>query len=232
MTQSIVRLGVRWGVIASTIVLSILLALSAQAQRSGGRGGTEKPKGKKFEAQLGVYTSEMDGKKRPYSFCATDDLPGAKPLLVIVGPGVSDEIREDGKVGKRMTQVAGFAEIAHDMGLSCVVMRATGRGPGSLFQNYGEVDLFEAIEDVCSKFDIDRDRISIHGNSMGGAAVYYLVSHYPDMFSAGVPTAGYCDYRLWEKPGGSTFHMPEWEEPSWRARSAVFQLENFEQTPM
>ena len=161
----------------------------------------------------------MDGKKRPYSFCATDDLPGAKPLLVIVGPGVSDEIREDGKGGKRMTQVAGFAEIAHDMGLSCVVMRATGRGPGSLFQNYGEVDLFEAIEDVCSKFDIDRDRISIHGNSMGGAAVYYLVSHYPDMFSAGVPTAGYCDYRLWEKPGGSTFHMPEWEEPSCRARS-------------
>lgn len=67
---------------------------------------------------------------------------------------------------------------------------------------------------------------------MGGAATWYLVSHYPDLFAAGAPGAGYCDYRLWEKPGGLTFPMQPWEEPSWQARSAADLIDNFEHTPM
>ena len=83
---------------------------------------------------------------------------------------------------------------------------------------------------MASRYPIDRDRITITGASMGGAATWYLASHYPDLFAAAAPFCGYDDYRLWEKPGGLTFHMREWEEPSWRARSAAFLVENLEHT--
>jgi predicted peptidase len=83
---------------------------------------------------------------------------------------------------------------------------------------------------VKAHYAIDPDRISITGASMGGAATWYLASHYPDLFAAAAPFCGYCDYRLWKKPGGYTFHMQEWEEPSWRSRSAAFLTENLEHT--
>ena len=101
-----------------------------------------------------------------------------------------------------------------------------------VYQNYGELDVLEGIEDVIAKYPVDRDRISVTGFSMGGAATWYLTSHYPDLFAAGAPMAGYGDYRLWEKPGGFTYPMPPWEEPSWQARSAAFLVGNFEHTPL
>ena len=125
-----------------------------------------------------------------------------------------------------------IAGIAAQHGQSCVVLRPTGRGPGSVYQNYGEVDVLEAIEHVAAHYAIDRDRITITGSSMGGAATWYLISHYPDLFAGAAPFCGYCDYRLWEKPGGLTFHMHEWEEPSWRSRSAAFLVENLRHTPV
>ena len=40
---------------------------------------------------------------------------------------------------------------------------------------------------------------------MGAAATRYLITHYPDLFAAAAPFCGYCDYQLWEKPGGLYF---------------------------
>src|SRR4029079_8246321 len=48
----------------------------------------------------------------------------------------------------------------------------------------------------------------------------------------GAPFCGYADYRLWEKPGGLTFQMRPWEEPSWRARSAALLAENLADIPI
>ena len=101
-----------------------------------------------------------------------------------------------------------------------------------VFQNYGEVDLFEALECVARHYPIDRDRIAVYGSSMGGAAAFYLISHYPDVFAAGASYCGYCDYRLWEKPAGLVFDNRPWETRSWEARSAAFLIENFRHTPL
>ena len=116
--------------------------------------------------------------------------------------------------------------------MRCVALRPTGRGPGTVYQDYGAVDTFEAIDDVRSRHSIDGDAISVSGFSMGGAATWYLLSHYPDSFAAGAPFCGYADYRLWEKPGGGTFPMRPWEEESWVARSAAFLLANLDRTPI
>jgi len=171
------------------------------------------------------YVSKMDGQRRPYAVCVTGDIDTPKPVIVEVSPGGTNLEK-----GVKMTE--NIARLAAKYGQSCIAVRPTGRGPGSVNQNYGEVDTLEAIDDAISKFGGDRSRISITGGSMGGAATWYLISHNPDLFAAGAPFCGYSDYRLWEKPGGLTFHMHEWEEPSWMARSAVFLIENFQHTPM
>lgn len=177
------------------------------------------------KSQVEFYTSKMDGGERPYTICLNVSSNKPVPLIVEVSPNGTDLVKAAGKVEE-------IVRIASELEKECVVVRPTGRGPGSVNQNYGEVDTFEVITDVVEKFSIDPDRISITGSSMGGAATWYLVSHNPDFFSAGAPFCGYCDYRLWEKPGGLAIHMYEWEEPSWKARSAVFLPENFLPTPI
>ena len=171
------------------------------------------------------FRSRIDGRLQPCAVCATGAMDDPVPLILEVSPGASSATLQ--AAVELTEEIAGIAARA---GKRCVVLRPTGRGPGSLYQNYGEVDLFEAMEHVCSLYPIDRDRISITGSSMGGAATWYLVSHYPDVFSAAAPFCGYCDYRLWEKPGGLTFYMHPWEEPSWQARSAAMLVENLEHT--
>ena len=165
--------------------------------------------------QLQYFQSKVDGKLHPCAVCATDTSDEPKPLIVEVSPGAL------GNLPGAVELTEQIAEIAARHNQSCIVLRPTGRGSGSVYQNYGEIDLLEAIEHVAANYAIDRDRITITGSSMGGAATWYLISHYPDLFAGAAPFCGYCDYRLWEKPGGLTFHMHEWEIPSWCSRSAA-----------
>ncbi|MBL9215603.1 MAG: prolyl oligopeptidase family serine peptidase [Opitutaceae bacterium] len=173
------------------------------------------------------FRSAVDGREHPVALCATDDSPAPKPLIVELSPSAHRNLP------RAVSQAESLARIAARHGRSCVVLRPTGRGGGSVYQNYGEVDVCEAIEFAASLYAIDRERILLTGASMGGAACWYLVSHYPDRFAAAAPFCGYCDYRLWRKPGGGlAVPMQEWEEPSLRSRSAVFLLENFAHTPV
>jgi len=176
--------------------------------------------------QLQYFRSPVDGLLHPCAVCATDAGDEPMPLILDVSPGAIGNLPAAVALTE---QIAGFA-LKH--GMRCVALRPTGRGPGSVYQNYGEVDVLEAIEHACRNYTIDRKRITVTGASMGGAATWYLTSHYPDLFAGAATFCGYCDYRLWEKPGGLTFHMHVWEEPSWQARSAALLVENFRHTPM
>ena len=224
----------------NTLTCILLLGLTAtplSAQEKArstppGTGSTARPARRGLrspvaglEGKIEYYLSAMDGKRRPYAVCATGPSDAPRPMIVEVSPGGTN------LEGAKRT-VAFIAGTAAKHGLACVAVRPTGRGPGSVNQNYGEVDTLEAIDDAARKYHADPDRISVTGSSMGGAATWYLTSHNPDFFSAGAPFCGYCDYRLWEKPGGCTFHMHPWEEPSWKARSAVMLIENFQHTPL
>ena len=175
--------------------------------------------------QLLYFRSSIDGLLQPTAVCATGATDAPMPVILIVHPGGNNL---EGCV-QDAERIAAFAA-AH--GEPCVVIRPTGRGKGTVYQNYGEVDLFEALECVARHYPIDRDHISVHGSSMGGAATFYLLSHYPDVFASGVSFCGYCDYRLWEKPGGLTLNNQPWEVPSWEARSAALLIDNFRHTPM
>lgn len=46
------------------------------------------------------------------------------------------------------------------------------------------------IDYLIKKYNIDEDRISITGHSLGANGVYQMINAYPDLFSVGVPLAG------------------------------------------
>ena len=170
--------------------------------------------------QLLYYRSRLDDDLQPLPISVTDDGTDPKALVLFVVPGTIKDLE------KSVGRVADVAEVIAASGESAVVAMPCGRGPGSVFQGPGEVDLFEVVNFVCGIYAIDRDRISVTGTSMGGAGTWYLASHYPDVFSAAVPVCGYCDYRLWHKPGGTIMPTLPWEHPSWRARGAAFRPGN------
>ena len=96
----------------------------------------ENPKG-----ELVHYISKVDGEERPYAVCVVGPLDEPKPMIVEVSPGGH-------QLERGVTMAENIAAIAAEHGRSCIAVRATGRGPGSVYQNYGEVDALEAIADA------------------------------------------------------------------------------------
>ena len=56
-----------------------------------------------------------------------------------------------------------------------------------------EPELMEALEDVLRKHPIDRARIYLTGQSMGGVGTWGLIASHPERFAAGVPVCGLWD---------------------------------------
>jgi dienelactone hydrolase len=57
----------------------------------------------------------------------------------------------------------------------------------------GEIDLFEALEQVKRTYTVDENRLVIRGFSMGGASTWQFAVHYPGMWCAAAPGAGFAE---------------------------------------
>jgi len=57
----------------------------------------------------------------------------------------------------------------------------------------GEIDSLEALEHVKKHYSIDNYRIVARGFSMGGAACWQFATHYPSLFAAAAPGAGFSE---------------------------------------
>src|SRR5206468_7916703 len=54
----------------------------------------------------------------------------------------------------------------------------------------GEVDTFEALENVKKNYSIDDNRIAVRGFSMGGAACWQFATHFAGLWACAAPGAG------------------------------------------
>ncbi len=76
----------------------------------------------------------------------------------------------------------------------------------------GEIDLLEALADVKRRYPIDDDRVVIRGFSMGGAACWQFAVHYPGLFSAAAPGAGFAETREFLRVFQNETVNPTWYE--------------------
>jgi predicted peptidase len=86
--------------------------------------------------------------------------------------------------------------------------RVPGEAPPKAVAGLGQgahaaLDMLEAL---CKEFPIDRRRIYVTGNSMGGGGTWHVIAHRPDLFAAGVPCCG----SMTLEDGGASPNVPLW----------------------
>lgn len=69
-----------------------------------------------------------------------------------------------------------------------IIVAPHGRGQNS-YRDFGEVDIFEAMEEVKRRYRIDDERIYLTGHSMGGGGTFRLTTRYPHLWAAAAPMA-------------------------------------------
>lgn len=208
---------------ATSIILCSPVALFGQSEMST---DFEKAQLKPMQGQVVRYLSKLFGDRQPMAICTTDTSDRRKPLIVDLSPGTLTRLE---RAASRCEQMCRYAS---ELGEECVAIMPCGRGAGTVYQGYGDYDVYEAVAAVQNVLAIDPDRLYVTGASMGGASTFFHASHHPDFWAAAAPFCGYCDYKLWEKPGGTTFHRQPWEEHSWIARGAAYRPEIFRHLPI
>jgi hypothetical protein len=146
------------------------------------------------------YVSSIDGSVQPYGLVIPRRYDPARPMrldVVLHGstrPQGASELKfmnafDDGDADSQPVGDQPYIEL-HPLGRV-----------ENCFRWAGETDVFEAIEDVCRKYNIDRDRIVLRGMSMGASGTWHLGLKHPDRFVALGPYCGYVDtHRLSETP--------------------------------
>ena len=78
-----------------------------------------------------------------------------------------------------------------------VVAPTNRRRYGFDWQDWGEIDFFEVLEDMKKNLKIDTNKIYLTGHSMGGHGVWHIGLSHPDLFAAIAPSAGWISSPLY-----------------------------------
>jgi hypothetical protein len=159
------------------------------------------------------YKSKIDESIQPYGLVVP---PGATinssvpTRLDVWCHGRGEKLSEVAFIQQRMNSPGEFtprsAIVLHPYGRYCCANKLAG-----------EIDTFEAIEHIARDYAIDRDRIVMRGFSMGGAACWQFAVHYPDVWCAAAPGAGFSETPEFLKVFQKEEVKPTWfEQKLWR----------------
>ncbi len=174
------------------------------------------------------FISDLDGSVQPYGLEIADDYDFDNPRPVRC------DIWFHGR-GERTMEIHFLAQRSRLKGpyppTSGIVLHPYGRFSNA-FKFAGEVDTLESLEHVENNYQIDQDRISVRGFSMGGAACWQFAVHYPDRWFAANPGAGFSETPLFLKSfQGETLNPPWYEEKLWRMYDCDKWADNLLQLP-
>lgn len=152
------------------------------------------------------YRSKIDGSVQPYGLVIPKeyDFAGKKAhRLDFWWHGRGEELSEVNFIQNRQTSPGDFTPpetiVLHPYGRYCNANKFAG-----------DIDTLECLEDVKKHYRIDDNRIVARGFSMGGAACWQFAVHYPTLWCAAAPGAGFC-----ETPEFLKVFQNEKVEPTW-----------------
>jgi pimeloyl-ACP methyl ester carboxylesterase len=135
------------------------------------------------------YVSKIDGSVQPYGLVVPDSFrpeTSGRYRLDIWCHGRGETLSElnfiDGRQRSRGEFAPPGAFVLHPYGRFCNANKFAG-----------EIDLFEAIENIKKHYPIDENRLVMRGFSMGGAACWQFAVHYPSLWAAAAPGAGFAE---------------------------------------
>jgi len=117
--------------------------------------------------------------------------------------GRGETLSENAFISQRMRQPGNIAPA------NAIVLHPYGRYSNA-FKFAGEIDVLEALDHAKTHYRIDENRVAVRGFSMGGAGCWQMAVHYPDLFFAANPGAGFS-----ETPEFLKFFQQETITPTW-----------------
>lgn len=175
------------------------------------------------------YVSKIDGSVQPYGLVVPETFvmgDGKKRRLDFFCHGRGETLTELSFINGRQKSPGDFtppdAFVLHPYGRFCCANRFAG-----------EVDLFEALADIKSRYAIDSDRIVDRGFSMGGASAWQFATHHADQWAAASPGAGFTEtvgFLRLDAPGKAP--RPWYEQKLWHWYDSTDYALNLNQCPV
>jgi hypothetical protein len=159
------------------------------------------------------YQSRIDATVQPYGLLIPDEVvrdPAKAARLDIWLLGRDDKRTEIRFIAERLKKQPEFNPAG------ALVLVPYGRYCNAT-KFAGEVDVYEALDDVRRRFAIDPARISVRGFSMGGASTWHLGAHDAGRWAAVAPGAGFAETAQYTRVLASGATPPPWyEQTLWR----------------
>ena len=152
------------------------------------------------------FRSKIDGTVQPYGLVIPESYTfsgKSQYRLDLWFHGRGERTCEVQFIAGRMSQVGRVAP------QDTIVLHSYGRYSNA-FKFAGEVDVLEGLAHARRNYRVDDDRVAVRGFSMGGAGCWQMAVHYPDMFFAANPGAGFS-----ETPEFLKFFQKETLNPTW-----------------
>lgn len=173
--------------------IALLEKSLARGQERVAAIGSQKPAWLSRQGKMTVgYVSAVDGSVQPYGLIVPKNHKVEQPIRLDVV--LHGSTRPVGLSELRFMARFDIGDTADPMAPDqpYIELHPLGRVE-NCYRWAGEADVFEAIEDVCRRYRIDRDRIVLRGMSMGASGTWHLGLKHPDRFVALGPYCGYVD---------------------------------------
>jgi hypothetical protein len=159
------------------------------------------------------YVSKIDGSVQPYGLVVPASFRPDSPhqyRLDVWCHGRGETLSELNFIDGRQKSSGEFTPantfVLHPYGRYCNANKLAG-----------EIDLFEALDNVRRHYPIDANRLAVRGFSMGGAACWQYAVHYAGRWAAAAPGAGFA-----ETPEFLKIFQSEAVQPTWCERKMSF----------
>ena len=175
------------------------------------------------------YRSQLDRSIQPYALVIPPEWKAgdtAPRRLDVVLAGRNEKRTELAFLAEHETKpgeiVPAGALVLHPYGRFCNATKFAG-----------EVDVFEALRETRQAYPVDPARLVVRGFSMGGASTWHLAAHYPGVWVAASPGAGFAETASYTKAlaPGKPPRTP-WEQTLWRWYDATAYAANLAGVPV
>ena len=174
------------------------------------------------------YVSKIDGSVQPYGIVLPPSYTpktAGKYRLDVWLHGRGETLSEVNFLDEHLKSRGEFTPA------DTIVLHPYGRYCNA-FKFAGEVDVLEAMDSVKKYYRVDEERIAIRGFSMGGAGVWHLAVHYPDLWFAANPGAGFSEtpdfLKVFQK---ETVEPTAWERTLWKLYDCPYYASNLRHCP-
>jgi poly(3-hydroxybutyrate) depolymerase len=165
-----------------------------------------------------AYRADWDGTLQPYALYVPPGYkpgrPGGWPLIVALHGAWSDHRHNLRRVfGLDNRPRENDAEASRNElplpDVPALVVSPYGRGELMGYDGLGGDDVMRVIADVRRAYDVDPDRITLTGLSMGGDGTWQIGLRHPELFAAIAPVCAVADYRRMIKPADAGLYDPD-----------------------